>query len=151
MSRFYRDTRPVRSVRLMEHPARTLIRACSAPVSFETIKQLFLPRQVLPRHRSLVKTVRDPPSTTRVASSVLCLTNGHLVGRITDSRFYNNSLVCARRDSSCVPDSVRASLACSNNLCAATSSSSTEDVSVVVLARAFPQVQEIVTETYKQD
>ena len=94
-----------------------------------------MPGQVLPRHCSLVKTVRDPPSTTRVASSVFCLTNGHLVGRITDSRFYNNSLVCARRHSRCVPDSVRASLACSNNLRAAPSSSSTEDIGVIVLAR----------------
>jgi len=71
--------------------------------------------------------------------------------RSTVPSSYNNNLVCALLDSSCVPDSVRASLACSNNLHAATSSSSTEDVSVVVLARAFPQVQEIVKETYKQD
>jgi hypothetical protein len=93
-----------------------------------------LSRQVLPRPCSLVKTVRDPPSTTRAASSVLCLTNGHLVGRITDSRFYHNNLVCARHDSSCVPHSVRASLACSNNLHAATSSGYTDDVAVIVLA-----------------
>jgi hypothetical protein len=78
-----------------------------------------LPRQVLPRHRSLVKTVRDPPSTTRGANSVLCLANGQLVGRRTVSGFYNNR-VCARLDSSCVPDSVRASVACSNNLRPAT-------------------------------
>ncbi len=57
------------------------------------------------------------------------------MGRNTHSRFYNNSLACARPDSSCVPDSVLASLACSNNLHAATSSNSTEDVSVLVLAR----------------
>src|SRR5437667_12901310 len=106
----------------MEHSPRSLIRAYSAPVSFETIEKLFLPRQVLPRHRSLGKTVRDPPGTTRVASSVFCLTNPQLLGRRTDSDFYNNNRVCARLGSRCLPDSVRASLACSNNLRAATSS-----------------------------
>jgi len=111
------------------------IRAYSAPVSFETIKQLFLPKQGSQDLCSLVKTVRDPPSTTRVASSVLCLANAQLVGRRADSRFYNNNRVWARLDSRCLPDSVRASLACSNNLRAATSSCSTEDVNVVVLAR----------------
>ena len=53
------------------------------------------------------------------------------MGRRTDSRFYNDNRVCDRLDSSFLPDSVRARLACSNNLRAATSSS-TEDVSVVL-------------------
>ena len=83
----------------------------------------------------LSKPFEIPPSTTRVASSVLCLANAQLVGRRHDSRFYNNNRVWARLDSRCLPDSVRASLACSNNLRAATSSCSTEDVNVVVLAR----------------
>src|SRR5437870_9602974 len=118
---------------------------------FRRFSNSFCPRQVLLRCCSLVKTVRDPPSTTCVASSVFCLTNAQPVGRRTDSRFYNNNRACAHLDSRCLPDSVRASLACSNNLRAATSSCSTEDVSLIVLARAFPQVQEIFTETYKED
>ncbi len=116
----------------MEHPPGSRIRAHSAPVSFETIGKFFLPRQVLLRHHSLVKNVRDPPSTTRIASSVFRLTNAQLAGRRTDSSFYNDNLACARRDNRCLPDSVRASLACSNNLRTATSSCSTEDVSVVL-------------------
>ena len=54
------------------------------------------------------------------------------MGRRTDYDFYNDNRVCDRLDSSFLPDSVRASVACSNNLRAATSSSSTEDVSVVL-------------------
>src|SRR5207249_10328820 len=97
-------------------------------VSSEAIEQLFWLRQVLPRYCSLVKTVRDPPSTTRIASSVFCLTNGQPMGRGAVSGLHNNSRVCARLDSGCVPDSVRASLACSNNLRVATSACSTENV-----------------------
>ena len=52
------------------------------------------------------------------------------MGRRTDYDFYNDNRVCDRLDSSFLPDSVRASLACSNNLRAATSSCYTEDVSV---------------------
>jgi hypothetical protein len=57
------------------------------------------------------------------------------MGRSAVSSSYNYNLACARLDSSCLPDSVRASVACSNNLHAATSSGPTEDVSVVVVAR----------------
>ncbi len=87
---------------------------CARPV--ETIEQLFFLGQVLLRSCSFVKTVRDPSSTTRVASSVSCLTNAQLTGRSAVPGFYNNNRVCSRRDSCCVPDSVRTSLACSNNL-----------------------------------
>ncbi|SRR6266704_1048108 len=111
----------------MEPPPRFRIRAYSAPVSFQTIEQLFFPGHVLPTHCSLVKTVRGPPGTTRLASSVFRLTNAQFVGRRTDSYLYNDNRVCDRLDSSFLPDSVRASLTCSNNLRAATSSCSTED------------------------
>src|SRR5207253_1870455 len=100
----------------MEHPPRSRIRAYCAPVSFEGIEQLFLPGKVLARHGSLVKTVRDPPSTVRVASSVLHLTNPQFMGRSAVSNSYNTSRGCARRDSSCVLDFVRASLAGTKNL-----------------------------------
>src|SRR5205807_8486010 len=72
----------------MEHPPRSRIRAYCAPVSFEGIEQLFLPGKVLARHGSLVKTVRDPPSTVRVASSVLHLTNPQFMGRSAVSNSY---------------------------------------------------------------
>jgi hypothetical protein len=88
----------------------------SAPDSFETIEQHFLPGQVLLRHCSLVKAVRDASSTTRVANSGLHLANRQLMGRSPVSSSYNNNGVRARRDGSCVPDPVRASLVCSNNL-----------------------------------
>ena len=67
-------------LRDLKSPARIPHQGLFCARLVETIEQLFLQTQVLPRHRSLVKTFRDPPSTTSAASSVLHLTNPQLVG-----------------------------------------------------------------------